>query len=136
MTYTSTAIGQFTAGALSEADTRSTSTSTGQRLTFSYRAPTYTNQTVASTTDSNFYKQEYVIPMSELFSTRVQDAGIPINRTASGSAYVDTKTPLPAFDFGTGASPRTQSAMTSGTIAGIPLFPLLLIGGALLLTKR
>lgn len=136
MTYTSTATGQFGVGVLSAADTKTTNTSVGQRLTFSYRAPTYTNQTVASKTDTNFTKQEYVIPMSEGFAAKAQEAGIPISRTANGDAYVTTTAKLPTTDFGTGQSPRTTSAMTSGTIAGIPMLPLLLIGGALLLTKK
>ena len=136
MAYTSTAIGQFQAGALSAADTRTTSTSTGQRLTFSYRAPTYTNQTVTSRIDDNFNKQEYVIPMSELFAGRAEEAGIPISRTASGAPYVATNAPLPAFDFGSGGtSPRSQSSMTSG-LGGISITTLLLIGGALLLFKK
>jgi len=130
---TVTSTGQWDAGALSKANTRDTTSTTAIKIISQYGTTT---------------SAETIIPLSEKFAQKSLDAGIPISRTASGTAYVSTTAKLPVGVYnqqgdylgwsGTLATAE-QGAIIQRTpeikTGGLSLTPLLLIGGALLLLK-
>lgn len=117
----STAIGQWTAGALSNADTRTTTRSTAE-LRYFNTAPTVTPY----------------IGMSTLFTEKALATGVLVPSTAGGTFYSQTGQYY-------NLNPQAEELVTQGTKtpqtqipAGITLpqgsmIPILLIAGALLI---
>lgn len=113
MAYTSygTAIGQFTAGTLSSANTQTTTTSAGEQRAIVYGTP----------------EQLPVIVFSEAFAEKAKASGIPVQTINNFSFTRNVDTSLERFPISEQQQIREQSEGN-----GFNFLPLLLIGGALL----
>jgi len=119
---------------LSSIDASQPAQSSGELRNISFRTVEGKTQSIVSTNDTSFNEPTPVIAFSEAFANKAQEAGIPISRTPSGQAYVDSGAILPTTEQPTANRLNTQ--ITGGTVAGAGIGTLLLLGLGILALRK